>query len=218
MSRGLRSTPEGEHRPILLDEVLRALSPHTGETVVDCTLGWAGHAVDLLRHVGPSGRLIGLDLDSDNLVRARERLEPLGHRVSFHHSTFAALPTILATEGIMQVDGILADLGMSSMQVDDPERGFSYARDGPLDMRMDRSRGRTAAELLTTIRVEELAPALRDLGDEPQPQRVAEAIVAAREKGSLERTGELARVVLEVYHPSKQEPRWRLRAAPGKWK
>src|SRR5262245_16398699 len=203
-----RSTPPGEHRPVLLDEVLRTLSPQPGEVAADCTVGWGGHAVELLRRVGPSSRLIGLDLDADNLPRARERLEQVGHPFTLRHSTFAALPTVLAEEGNPQVDLILADLGMSSMQVDDPERGFSYVRDGPLAMRMDRSRGRTAAELLATIGVEELAAALHDLGDEPQPQRVAAAIVAAREKGPLQRTSDLARVVLEVYQPGKREPRW----------
>src|SRR5262249_40505451 len=140
--RAGRSTPPGEHRPVLLDEVLDALRPSPGAVVVDCTLGWAGHAVELLRRVGPEGRLIGLDLDAENLPRARERLAAVGHLFSIHHGNFAGLPTVLAVDGVAAVDGLLADLGMSSLQVDDPERGFSYARDGPLDMRMDRSRGR----------------------------------------------------------------------------
>src|SRR5207247_5239464 len=104
---------------------------------VDCTIGFAGHAVELLRAVGPAGRLLALDLDSENLPKARERLEAVGSAFALHHSNFAALPSILATEQLDRVDTILADLGMSSMQVDDAERGFSYARDGPLDMRMD---------------------------------------------------------------------------------
>src|SRR5207247_8043710 len=139
--------------------------------------------------------LIGLDLDPENLPRARERLQEVGPGFALHAMNFAGLPGVLGTEGIDAVDGVLADLGMSSMQVDDPERGFSYVRDGPLDMRMDRTRGRTAAEVLATIRVEELTAALRDLGDEPQPERVAAAIVAAREKAPLLRTADLARVV-----------------------
>lgn len=218
MRRPPRSTPQGEHRPVLLDEVLRALAPQPGEVVADCTLGWAGHAVELLRRVGPTGRLIGLDLDGDNLPRAQERLAEVGHPFTLRHTTFAALPTVLGEEGVPQIDVILADLGMSSMQVDDAERGFSYARDGPLDMRMDRSRGRTAAEVLATIGVEELAAALRDLGDELQPERVAAAIVAARQGGGLQRTGDLARVVLGVYQPGKGDERWRPRQSPGKWK
>src|SRR5262249_6986766 len=160
---------------------------------------WAGHAVELLRHIGPQGRLIGLDLDADNLPRARERLEPVGHPFTLRHTTFAALPTVLAEEGASQVDVILADLGMSSMQVDDPERAFSYVGEGPPAVRWARYRGRPASELLATIGVEDRAAALRALGDEPQPERVAAAVVAARGKASLLRTGDLARVVLEVY-------------------
>ncbi len=120
--------------------MLAALAPAEGAVVVDCTVGWAGHSAELLRRVGPTGRLIGLDLDPDNLPRARERLAAVGFPFALHHSNFAGLPAVLAAEDVEAVDAVLADLGMSSMQVDDPERGFSYSRDGPLDMRMDRSR------------------------------------------------------------------------------
>src|SRR6516165_5183121 len=150
MRRGPRSTPHGEHRPVLLDEVLSALAPRPGETVVDCTLGWAGHAVELLHRVTPGGRLIGVDLDADNLPRARARLEEAGGDFMLRHGNFAGLA------------GVLAEAGMSSMQVDDAARGFSYVRDGPLDMRMDRSRGRSAAQVLATIGEAELAQALRE--------------------------------------------------------
>jgi 16S rRNA (cytosine1402-N4)-methyltransferase len=208
---GRRSTPAGEHRPVLLEEVLRALGPLEGAAVVDATVGWAGHAAELLRRVGPGGRLIGLDLDAENLPRARERLEAVGGRFALHHSNFAALPAVLAAEGVEAADAVLADLGMSSMQVDDAERGFSYARDGPLDMRMDRSRGRSAAQVLAAISEEELARALREYGDEPEAERVAARIVAARGEGRLERTADLARLLLEG------AGRWRLHPAPGRW-
>src|SRR5437660_5797827 len=128
---GRRSTPPGEHRPVLLDKVLAALAPKPGETVVDCTVGWGGHAVELLRRVGPQGRLIGMDFDPDNLPRARERLEAVGFPFALHQGNFAGLPAVLAAEGLTQADAILADLGVSSMQIDDPDRGFSYSRDGP---------------------------------------------------------------------------------------
>src|SRR5215471_10891673 len=98
--RGRRSTAPGEHRPVLLDEALHALDPKPGETVVDCTTGWAGHAVELLRRVGPQGRLIGIDLDAENLPCARERLAAVGHPFSVHHGNFAGLPTVLAVEGV----------------------------------------------------------------------------------------------------------------------
>jgi 16S rRNA (cytosine1402-N4)-methyltransferase len=216
--RGQRSTPEGEHRPVLLDEILAALAPQPGETVVDCTVGWAGHAKELLRRVGPNGRLIGIDLDADNLPRARQRLQAVGFPYALHHGNFAGLAAILTAEGTPAADVLLADLGMSSMQVDDAERGFSYMRDVPLDMRMDRSRGRTAAQLLTTISEKELAQALHDLGDEPQAQRLAAAIITAREQGRpLQRTRQLAQVIMEAARSDNQDGGWRLHPSPGRW-
>jgi 16S rRNA (cytosine1402-N4)-methyltransferase len=217
-TRGQRSTPAGEHRPVLLDEVLAGLAPQPGETVVDCTVGWAGHAAELLRQVGPTGRLVGMDFDADNLPRARERLDATGFPFTLHHGNFAGVAGILAGEGITGADMVLADLGMSSMQVDDPERGFSYVRDGPLDMRMDRSRGRTAAQLLATIKPSELTAALRDLGDEPEAERIATAIVTAREQGRpMQRTAALAQIILETAAPAAASAGWQLRQAPNRW-
>src|SRR5204862_6156745 len=132
-------------------------------------------------------------VEADNLPRGRERLEAVGLPFSLHHSNFAALPSVLAAEGVAAADGVLADLGMSSMQVDDAGRGFSYARDGPLDMRMDRTRGRSAAQVLATISAEDLAEALRELGDEPEADRLAPLLVAAAREGKLQRTPDLAR-------------------------
>jgi 16S rRNA (cytosine1402-N4)-methyltransferase len=217
MIRGQRSTPSGEHRPIMLAEVLAALAPRAGEIAVDCTVGWAGHALELLRHVGLQGRLIGIDFDVQNLSSARERLEAVGFPFTLVQGNFAGLPATLAAEGIAQVDVVLADLGMSSMQVDDPNRGFSYARDGPLDMRMDQSRGRTAAELLAGISEPELAHALRELGDEPDAEQIAAAIMTARRHGRLERTNDLVRVILQVTQPEKKDVRWRLHPSPHRW-
>ncbi len=221
--RGRRSTPPGEHRPVLLDEVLAALAPAEGAVVVDCTVGGAGHSAELLRRVGPAGRLIGVDLDPENLPRARERLSAVGFPFALHASNFAALPTVLAAEGIGAVNAVLADLGMSSMQVDDPERGFSYVRDGPLDMRMDRTRGRPAGDVLATIAPEELARALRDFGDEPEAERVAALLVEAARQGKLKRTTDVARLLVEAARhgePGRVSARrksWRLHPAPGKW-
>jgi 16S rRNA (cytosine1402-N4)-methyltransferase len=217
MLRRQRSTPAGEHRPVLLEEVLAVLDPQPGQTVVDCTVGWAGHAAELLRRVGPSGRLLGIDFDADNLPRARERLEAIGAPFALHQGNFAGLPALLAAEGLAVVDMVLADLGMSSMQVDDPQRGFSYARDGPLDMRMDRSRGRTAAELLATLSEAELIEVLHDLGDESAAPRIAAAIVAARRQAPLQRTGDLVRVILTATGHGAAGKGWRLHPAPGKW-
>lgn len=213
MRRGRRSTPAGQHRPVLLDAVLTALDPRPGQVVVDATVGWAGHSAELLRRVGPTGLLIGTDLDPDNLPRARERLTEIGHPFHLHHANFAGLPQVLAEHAVAQVNGLVADLGMSSMQVDDAERGFSYARDGALDMRMDRSRGRTAAQLLATIAEDELARALRELGDEPEAERLAAVIVRARREEPIERTGQLTRLIQQA----TAQTDWRLHPAPGRW-
>jgi 16S rRNA (cytosine1402-N4)-methyltransferase len=190
-----RSTAAGEHKPVLLAEVLAALDPQPGQTVVDCTLGFAGHSLELLQRVSPDGLLIATDLDLGNIEPARAKLEAVGGLFALHHTNFAGLPTVLATEGVAQVDGLLADLGMSSMQVDDRDRGFSFMRDGPLDMRMDRTRGRTAAELLNTLPAEELAACFRELGDEPQAEAIAQAIISERLTKRIERTKELRELI-----------------------
>ena len=190
-----RSTREGEHRPVLLAEVLAALNPQPGQTVVDCTLGFAGHSLELLKLVGPDGLLIATDLDPANIEPARQKLEAQGGLFAVHHSNFAGLPNILAAEGVTAVDGLLADLGMSSMQVDDRTRGFSFMRDGPLDMRMDPTRGRTAADLIQSLPVDELAACFRDLGDEPKADAIAAAVVTQRQVAPILRTKELRELI-----------------------
>jgi 16S rRNA (cytosine1402-N4)-methyltransferase len=190
-----RTTPAGEHVPVMLAEVLRVLDPQPGQTVVDCTLGFAGHSGELLQRVGPTGLLVATDLDPANLPQATEKLAAVGFPFHAVHSNFAGLPGVLAGVGVTQVDGLLADLGMSSMQVDDADRGFSFMRDGPLDMRMDPTRGRTAAELLNTLTADDLAAAFRDLGDEPEAEAIAAAIVAQRSTKPLERTQELRELI-----------------------
>jgi 16S rRNA (cytosine1402-N4)-methyltransferase len=200
-----------------LESVLAALEPRPGDVVVDCTVGWAGHSFELLRRIEHSGKLIGLDLDAENLPRARERLEAPGHPFSLHHANFAALETVLAEAGVGRVDVVLADLGMSSLQLDDAERGFSYVRDGPLDMRLDRSRGRPAADILAEIAEGDLARALRDYGDEPEADRIAAALVRARQQSPLSRTSDVARVLRELQTPTSAETAWRPQRGPGKW-
>ena len=202
----MRSTPHGEHRPVLFNEVLAALDPRPGQVVVDATVGFGGHAAELLSRIGPTGRLIGLDLDADHLPRARERLEAVGFPFSLHHANFAGLPRVLAAEGLSAVDAVLADVGVSSMQIDDAGRGFSFARDGPLDMRMDRSRGKTAADLLNSLPADQLAEAFRDLGDEPRADVIARAIVAQRQTRPLARTRELADLIARAAPVRVEKP------------
>jgi 16S rRNA (cytosine1402-N4)-methyltransferase len=202
---------------VLLAEVLAALDPRPGQVVVDCTVGAAGHAAALMERVGPAGRLIGLDLDPRHLAQARERLAAVGFPFALCQANFAGLSAVLATEGVTCIAGLVADLGMSSMQVDDPARGFSYRRDGPLDMRMDPSRGCTAAELLATLAEADLARALYELGDEPQAERIAAAIVAARRQQPLKTTAGLVQVILAAVGRDAAGAPWRLRPARGRW-
>src|SRR5262249_10223430 len=155
------------------------------------------------------------DLDPDNLPGARERLAATGLPFTLHQGNFAGLPNFLGEAGLAGADVLLADLGMSSMQVDDARRRFSYARHRPPDLRTDRSGGRTAAEVLATISEEELRQALSQLGDEPEAFRLAKAIVRARQEQPIERTADLARVLLEATQPAGKG--WRLHPAPGRW-
>ena len=207
-----RSTPDGGHIPVLLRPVLEVLHPAEGEIAIDCTLGYGGHALELLKRVGPGGRLLATDLDAGNIPGARERLTEAGHNFSLHHINFAGLPTVMAEEGIEAADMILADLGMSSMQVDDLRRGFSYMRNGPLDMRMDTTRGRTAADIVATSTEEELAEAFFNIGDEPEAAAIAAAIVGARKSEPIVNTKQLALLVRGVaptainHYPRKGEP------------
>ncbi len=172
-------TPAGTHVPILLPQVLAALAPQPGEVVLDCTLGYGGHAEALARAVAPEGRVVGIDLDPAEQALTLARLQGLGLPVTAHHTNFAGAGKVLAHEGLQGVHCLLADLGLSSMQLDRPERGFGFKRDGPLDMRMDATRGRTASQLIADTDETTLAGWLKDFGDEPRPLEVAQAIKAA---------------------------------------
>jgi 16S rRNA (cytosine1402-N4)-methyltransferase len=214
-----RSTPAGEHVAVMLAEVLQWLDPRPGNIALDCTLGFGGHARALAERIGPEGHLIGLDLDPEGLDRARSVLSTALGRVSIDCANFASAHQVLAAMGIQGADMVLADLGMSSMQVDDQERGFSYVRDGPLDMRMDRSRGRTAAQLLATISQEDLAMALHQIGDEPHANDIARAIVEHQKQAPLERTTQLADLIARTVSSSADgSSKWRLRVSAGRWK
>jgi 16S rRNA (cytosine1402-N4)-methyltransferase len=214
-----RSTPEGQHIPVLLADVLRVLDPQPGEVVFDGTIGWAGHAAALLQRVGPQGKLLGTDFDPVNIENARDRLTQLGLPFSLHHGNYAGVQTVLADEGFDGVDVLLVDLGMSSMQVDDPERGFSYVRDGPLDMRMDPSRSVTAADLIARLSEQELTQALAEIGDEPNARHIARAIVQARQGEPITRTVQLSRIIGEATGQAvERQQGWHLRPKQRQWK
>jgi 16S rRNA (cytosine1402-N4)-methyltransferase len=169
-------TPAGTHRPIMVDEVLGCLRPAPGEIAVDCTLGGGGHAQALLDRLQPGGRLIGLDVDPLELSRTEARLRATGFGAELfvaRHANFAGLPRVLAAEGLHAADVILADLGVSSMQIDNPDRGFSYKEPGPLDMRMNPMRGEPASQLLARLSEGALVSLLIENADEPHAQLIA---------------------------------------------
>jgi 16S rRNA (cytosine1402-N4)-methyltransferase len=197
-------TPAGTHRPILVREVLEVLRVQPGDTVVDCTLGYGGHASELLAAAQPGGKLIALDQDPIELPKTEARLRALGfpaESLAVHRMNFAGLATLLAEGG--GADAILADLGLSSMQIDDPARGFTFKADAPLDMRMNPARGLSAAALLARAPVPEIARWLAEHADEPQAELLAIAIGAARPAT----TSELARIVRKALVALPRPPR-----------
>lgn len=187
------------HRPVLLQETLRALAPKGGGLFFDATIGTGGHAEALLE-ASPDVRLIGVDRDREALRVAAERLRRFGDRVRLAHADFRDITRVVEEAGGDQLTGILVDLGVSSLQLDAPERGFSFRFDAPLDMRMDvESDAETAAELLARLSEAEIARILREYGEEPRAQQIAKAIVERRRRGEPVRTtGDLAALVAEV--------------------
>jgi len=181
------------HVPVLLDEVRTLLEPGRGGTFVDCTLGLGGHARMLLE--GGAARVIGIDRDTDAIAIARETLAEFGDRVTFVHADYREVAEVLDAQGITEAAGLLADFGVSSMQLDADGRGFSFKRDEPLDMRMDRSRGETAADLIDRVDETELADVIYRFGEERRSRQVARAIVMARGQSPITTTGRLAEIV-----------------------
>jgi len=181
------------HAPVMVAEALRWLEPARGGVFVDCTLGLGGHAQALLE--GGASRVIAIDRDTEAIAMARERLDAYGDRVDIAHANYRDLGAVLDARGLIEVDGVLADLGVSSMQLDAVERGFSFRGDAPLDMRMDRSQGPTAAERLREVSEGELADVIYQYGEERHSRRIARALVRARDERPIATTGELAALV-----------------------
>jgi 16S rRNA (cytosine1402-N4)-methyltransferase len=182
----------------MVAEIIEVLRPKAGEIVVDCTLGYGGHAGALLKAIQPGGRLIGLDVDPIELPKTVARLGEMGFTEPVFlavHRNFAGLSQTLADLGIAGADCILADLGVSSMQLDNPERGFTFKHDGPLDLRLNPARGISAADWLTRASVGTLAQALEDYADEPLAQLLARAILHAQSESPIQRTHQLAQMV-----------------------
>lgn len=182
------------HQPVLLEEALAALAVRVDGAYMDATYGRGGHAAALIEQLGDTGRLVCLDRDPAAVAAARVQFEGDG-RVRIEQADFARLGEVAAREAPGGFDGILLDLGVSSPQLDDPDRGFSFGHDGPLDMRMDPSVGPSAAEWLATVEADELADVLYHLGEERFARRIARAIVRARSETAIETTGQLAAIV-----------------------
>lgn len=183
------------HIPVLSEEVVAWLGCKPGGVYLDCTLGQGGHAALVLERSGPDGILIGIDRDPDAIVDTRVNLARFAQRMRLVHGNFSALKQHLRSVGVSEVDGVIFDLGVSSAQLDRPERGMSFLSDGPLDMRMDQSGGRTAAELIAQLPERELADLIYQYGEERYSRRIARAIVTARKSHPLRTTVDLASTV-----------------------
>jgi len=203
------------HLPVLLEPVLELLNVQEAGTYVDCTMGGGGHSAAILAKLGRNGRLIAIDRDQDAQLAGRERLEQVGGEAAFLtvHGNFADLAGIFQELELTGADGILADFGVSSWQLDQVGRGFGYSQDGPLDMRMDRSFGPTAADVVNSRSLDDLVHILRNYGEERYAGRIASAIIAYRSRQPFRTTGELSEVVRkampaagrqEAQHPARR--------------
>jgi len=193
--KAISSVSELEHQPVMLAEALELLAVREGGTYLDCTLGGGGHAREMIRRAGPGGSLIGLDRDEDSLARAAANLSDFSSQVTLINSDYRFVDRVLAELGITGVDGVIFDLGVSTWQVLDPERGFSYSYDAALDMRMDRKTDVTAADLVNGLKEQELAGLIQRFGEERWAKRIASFITAARVKQPIATTGQLVEII-----------------------
>lgn len=186
------------HQPVLLQETVELLGVRPGGIYVDGTLGSGGHSEAILERLGESGRLYGIDRDAEALERSSRRLARFGARFKALHGNYAQMQGLLAVAGVEAVDGVVLDFGVSSDQLDTPQRGFSFMHDGPLDMRMDQSQLLTAAEVVNTYAEHVLCDLIRRFGEEPTARRIARQIVERRETEPFTGTGDLAALIWEV--------------------
>jgi 16S rRNA (cytosine1402-N4)-methyltransferase len=199
---------EAGHIPVLAEEVMSMLAPAPGSLQIDATLGGGGHTERILEATDPDGRLLGLDADGAAIARVDGRLRPrFGDRLVLRRSNFRDLAAVARDAGFDPADGALFDLGLSSYQLADPERGFGFRAGGPLDMRFDTTRGVPASELLATLDVDELTALFRRYGEEPKAGRIARAIVAARRTTPVATAEDLASLVERVSPPNPRRPR-----------
>jgi 16S rRNA (cytosine1402-N4)-methyltransferase len=195
---------QSAHLPVMAAEVIQYLVTRTDGVFIDCSTGSGAHAHRILNNA-PEGRLLGIDVDGSALEVARGTLGVFGERVELEMGNFASLASIAARHGIEGCDGILFDLGFSSMQLDEPSRGFSHALEGPIDMRLDQSSGRTARDLIVGASERELARIILEFGEERRAHPIARAIIEARDRGRLETTRDLAAAVLTTKPQKRQK-------------
>ena len=186
---------EAFHKPVLLEEVLQALEPASGQIYCDVTLGDGGHAKAILQALGAHGLVIGIDRDAHAIERAQQRLAPFGDRFRAIHGNFAELAKLLAAIQIRQVDGLVCDLGVSMVQISEPNRGFMFSADGPLDMRMQSGHGLSAEEIINESSEQELADIIWRYGEERKSRRIASLIIKARQQKKITTTAELVAIV-----------------------
>lgn len=188
----------GTHVPVMTRQVMGRLAPQPGDVVIDCTLGYGGHAEKFIRHIRPTGRLIGMDIDDSQLQKTIYRLAKLDANVTGCRRNFAEIDHVMTDENIDAADIIFADVGVSSMQVDDACRGISYRADGPLDMRMDSRLERTGADLLAELSQDQLSTALWNLSDEPDHETIAQWIVAQQHTNPITTVLQLVRLIFNA--------------------
>ena len=183
------------HFPVLLSEIIDYLDPHPGDVVLDATLGGGGHSLEILKRISPGGKLLAVDRDPEAIERVQESLGDYKEDITYVNDNFRNIKNILDGSGTEFLDGAIFDLGMSSFQVDDTERGFSFLKDGPLDMRFDSNQELSAKEVVNTFGKEELADIIRQYGEERHAKLVASTIVDARKKMVIETTAQLVEIV-----------------------
>lgn len=201
------------HTPVMLSETLKFLEPKPGQTIVDTTTGMAGHSEALLERIGASGTLIDIDRDEESLAKARERLSGKPGTVHFMHGNFSDLDTMLKELRIDKIDGILFDLGVSSFQLMNPERGFSFQEEGPLDMRLDRDSYISAYDLINNLNEDEISNLLWLFGQERWHNRIAHRLVQERERHPISTTKELADIVMQSIPMRFRRPHYRIHPA-----
>ena len=186
------------HIPVMLNEILSNLNLGPGKTIVDATIGTAGHSIEIIKRIMPGGKLIGIDRDAESLKVARERLSDYQASCEFVHGNFCDIDNILSQLGIEKIDGILFDLGISSFQLDNPQRGFSFQQDGPLDMRLDRSSFISAYDLINNLTQDEISSLLWSFGEERWHNRIARYLVKERESHPISTTSQLSNIVMQA--------------------